>query len=322
MPSLEERVVGGFLGVAAGDALGVPVEFLARESLKANPVREMRGAGVHGQLAGTWSDDTSMSLCLAESLLNGFDLEDQAKKFCAWYYEGLWTARGDTFDVGLTTREALNKASIGRPPEQCGLTSEESNGNGSLMRSLPIAVWGRELPPERLADYAARSSSITHRHPRTLLACGLYVVFASHLLKGVGAAAALGLLRRDAWTLCIKADKDSAGPYSREFPRFDRLLSPEFPRVAETEIKSGGYVIETLEAAIWCLLQGKDFADVVLRAVNLGGDSDTTGAVAGGLAGILYGEQAVPQPWQMTIARKDDIVALARRLAQAPPAKT
>ncbi len=300
-----DKVLGGLVGLCVGDALGVPVEFKSRSYLKRNPVRDMIGYGAHNQPPGTWSDDSSLALCLAESLCHGFDLKDVAEKFVKWLFEGYWTPHGVVFDVGRTTRKAIKRLRDGVEPLKAGLDGEYSNGNGSLMRILPLAFYVEKLEPECQFELAHEVSCLTHRHPRSQMACGIYVQFAVQLLKGKAPCEAYSKTRE------IALEYYKKEPFCHELPRFSRILEGNIAGIDEDGIKSSGYVIDTLEASLWCLLTSNTFSEAVLKAVNLGCDSDTTGAVTGGIAGIYYGFRNIPNNWVEALARKEDILELA-----------
>jgi len=161
------KILGGLFGLCIGDALGVPFESCSRDELKKNPVTTMVGYGVHNQPAGTWSDDSSLTFCLADSLCQGFNLDDIAGKFCKWLYEGYWTPYGKTFGVGNTTRQAISRLTKGVNPEEAGGKSEYSNGNGSLMRILPLAYYLENAEAPKKFEIIHQLSSITHAHPRS-----------------------------------------------------------------------------------------------------------------------------------------------------------
>jgi len=308
-----ERVCGAVLGHAVGDALGVPVEFMSRAALRADPVTDMRGYGTHRQPEGTWSDDTSLMLCLLESLSEGVDFADTAGRFVAWVDKGYWTAHGRVFDLGGTTREALARLKKGAAPLEAGGDDERSNGNGSLMRILPVAFL-KDLTDEEAILTAHQASSLTHRHPRSQMACGLFILLARRLLDG--------MFPERAYTETIKAASTlySQPPFRAETGHFQRFLSGKLAGLGEDEIESSGYVVHTLEAAVWCVLNGSTFRETALRAVNLGDDSDTTGAVAGGLAGAWSGPVGIPPAWVEKLARRAEIEALVKRFLAQPPA--
>jgi len=305
------KVLDGLMGLCVGDALGVPVEFSTREERMQAPVVDMYSPNYWNQLPGTWSDDSSLAFCLADALCSGFSLQAIADSFCGWYYDREWTARGEVFDIGITTQMAIEKLRKGVSPLQAGDTVERSNGNGSLMRVLPLAYYHKTLDFETLIDRVHQVSCITHAHPRSQMACGIYISIAIALLEGCNPRTAYqqGLERVDSIY--------QKHPYDREKSHFDRVLSGEIDALPVESINSEGYVIDTLEASLWCFLQGKSYAEAVLKAVNLGEDTDTTGAVTGGLAGIYYGVETIPTDWIEILARKDDIIHLAARLESA-----
>jgi ADP-ribosyl-[dinitrogen reductase] hydrolase len=307
-----------------GDALGVPVEFAGREARQRDPILTMRGYGTHQQPAGTWSDDSSLTFCLAETLAQPAglastpDLADFGRRATNWLDHSYWTATGVTFDVGGATRTAIGRLRQGVPPTQAGPRSALDNGNGALMRILPL-VFHRTWQVEVLDMNAAWTlteavASVTHGHPRSTLGCFLYLVLARGLASGLRASAAYEQLQALAnpWL-----QNQAKGAPFYEWPSYQRLLNGSLPALPEAEIQSSGYVVHTLEAALWCLVRYDTYASTVLAAVNLGEDTDTTGAVAGGLAGLAYGEAAIPPDWLAVLARRVDIEDLAARLASA-----
>ena len=179
-----KKGIRGIMGVAVGDALGVPVEFMSRNMLNAKPVTDMLGYGTHNQPEGTWSDDSSLTFCLVESLCRGFDLQDIGRRFVRWFDEGYWTPHGAVFDIGNATSRAISRLRAGVAPAQAGGTDEYSNGNGSLMRILPVALYFANFETEELLNATHRISCLTHAHPRSQMACGLYNMMIVELLKG------------------------------------------------------------------------------------------------------------------------------------------
>lgn len=182
---LLEHIEGGILGLAIGDALGVPVEFQSRESLKNNPVVGMRAYGSHRQPLGTWSDDSSLAFCLAESLTEGYDLRDLSNRFVNWYNYNYWTPHGHVFDIGITTSRAIHQLELGIEPTKAGGRDESSNGNGSLMRILPLLFFIHNKPIEERFAIIKDVSSLTHGHIRSVIACFYYLEFARLLLQNV-----------------------------------------------------------------------------------------------------------------------------------------
>jgi ADP-ribosylglycohydrolase len=299
--SIQDKILGGLWGAIIGDALGVPMEFKSREEVRRNPITGMRGYGTFNLPPGSWSDDSSLLLCTAESLLNGFDTNNMGDLFIRWLTEGYWTPWGKVFDVGASTSYSIQRLMKGIPPEAAGGRGEHDNGNGSLMRILPVGIFFARQPIEELLNNVHRASSLTHRHPRTLMACGFYCIMIRALLEGFTPDEAYLYAIEQATIYYAKL------PYAEELPHFERLFSTLISSVPETTIKSGGYVIHTLEASVWCLLNTSSFQDAVLKAVNLGEDTDTTGCVTGGLAGVYYGLNAIPEDWLNALARKEDI---------------
>lgn len=310
-PVTREQIQAGLLGLCVGDALGVPVEFTSRRERSLDPVVGLRGWGTWNQPPGTWSDDSSLTLCLAAAIAemggaDRFALGLIARNFCAWYYEGLWTAHGSLFDVGNATAQAIQQLRSGCEPQLAGGTSERSNGNGSLMRILPMAFLRSWFPGEVLLDRVHGVSCLTHGHARSQMACGLYVWIALGLLDGRSP--------REAYEWAIQ----TLEPVYRSHPevaQFDRLWRGDLERCSIHEVRGSGYVVDALEAALWCVLTTDSYAAAVLRAVNLGEDTDTTAAIAGGLAGLAYGISAIPTDWRAGVAREPEILALGDRLA-------
>lgn len=317
---MENRVKAGIFGVCVGDALGVPVEFTSREILKRFPVENMRAFGTHNQPAGTWSDDSSLTLCLAESLCNGFDLKNMTLKFFKWYNQEIWTPYGSVFDIGIATSQAIHRIGKGTTPTLCGGTTEFDNGNGSLMRILPLLFYIKDFPIEKRFETVKKVSSITHGHIRSVIACFIYLEFALEILK-----------RNDKWEAYRTMQKTV-----REFLDYNPICSQDemdkFHRIlelkvngydiaslhssTEQEVRSGGYVVHSLEASLWCFLNSENYSEAVLKAVNLGEDTDTTGAITGGIAGIYYGFESIPKEWIDVLARKKDIEKLCEKLEE------
>lgn len=273
------QVLSSVIGLAIGDALGVPVEFLSRQYLEADPVTGMRANGTHRQPAGTWSDDTSLTLCLLHSLCKGLDWQDQARKFRQWKMDDLWTAHGQVFDIGATTSRAIANYSAVTDPRLAGPSDQYSNGNGSLMRILPIGLYCASTEVQTRIEIAMQASCLTHGHFRSQLACGFYVHLVALLLQGVERDMAVHQTQ-SLFTNIIE------NQYPHERLAFERPLNVSLAQQTRNEIPSSGYVIDTLTASIWCFLNTRSYENAVLMAVNLGGDTDTTGAVTGGLAGL------------------------------------
>jgi ADP-ribosyl-[dinitrogen reductase] hydrolase len=293
------------LGIAVGDALGVPAEFKSRSFLKLKPVTTMTGYGTHNLPPG----DSSLSFCLAEALLYPFSLFNIANNFQKWLNENYWTPRGYVFDVGITTRNAIYNMAHQPFLEEPGGRSENENGNGSLMRILPLIFYIKDKAIWQRYEFTRSVSSLTHAHPRSIIACFYYLEFARLLTLKTDKLEAYLKLQQElpVFFRTIRVD-------DLELGHFDRLLKHNIDELEEESILSTGYVVHTLEASIWCLLRSKNYQEAVLKAVNLGEDSDTTGAVTGGLAGILYGHSSIPRDWLSVLAKKEEIEDLAERL--------
>ncbi len=309
--NIKEKIKAVMLGHAVGDALGVPVEFCKREELDEDPVTEMTSFGTYPVPVGCWSDDTSMSVAALDSLASGkLDFDDIMVKFGAWYYDDEYTPTGETFDVGSTCRSAIdNYFTYHKAVGECGLTCERSNGNGSLMRIHPfslVAWYNREMR-EKWESVIEKASALTHAHERSKLACKIYTLVLFQLLDAPD---------KETVRLALK----TAGcryEASSERERYKRIFAPDFAELPREEIKSSGYVVDTLEAALWCVLTTDNYRDCVLKAVNLGDDTDTVAAVAGGLAGALYGYGSIPKEWLRALKRKDYIEEMCERAADA-----
>jgi ADP-ribosyl-[dinitrogen reductase] hydrolase len=288
---------GCLLGLAVGDAVGTSVEFKPRGTFP--PVTGMDGGGAFNLQPGQWTDDTSMALCLAESLVekNGFDARDQMQRYLAWYQEGYWSSTGKCFDIGNATRQALEKFKASGNPNS-GSTHPSSAGNGSLMRLAPVALF--YAPDKKQArTYAVRSSRTTHGAKECLDACAL---FAGMLVSALAGRSKESILF-DASVSGIISEKILA------------IAHGSYRDKTAQHIRGNGYVVDSLEAALWCFWTTGDFSEAILAAANLGDDADTTAAICGQIAGAYYGQSAIPIPWLDKLHRRDEIIALAERLA-------
>ena len=316
-----ETIRAAVLGTAVGDALGVPVEFRDREKLKACPVKGMRAYGTHDQPAGTWSDDTSMLLATLDSLLVGYDPEDIMARFERWLMHGEYTPYGEVFDRGMIVTQAVKRYRAGEKAVRCGGSDFRDNGNGSLMRVMPACLYAIAKMDEGAMDQAAavcmvhEVSSLTHAHAISKAGCGIYLFLARALTDGRGGALRERLLRGIDAAYAHYRQWDWYN-YEDAMGRYDRLRDLEaFRATEEPAIASGGYIVDTLEAALWCLLNTEDLEAALLKAVNLGRDTDTVAAVAGGLAGLCYGVEAIPAAWLDALARREWIESLCEQAA-------
>ncbi len=306
-PDATSRIIGGLLGTLAGDALGVPVEFTKRSERDQDPVTSMRGFGTWNQPPGTWSDDGAMALTSADTLTShGWDLDRMMEGFRRWYDDAWWTAHGSVFDIGGTTRRAIIDYRINRDATSCGPSDDRSNGNGSLMRLLPASAYLAGAASGERIRRAGEASALTHAHLRSRLCCAWHAQWCAAVLAGSDARGAAG-----------KASQR----LHREVPAGERtplarILDGSAMDLPRDRVNSDGYVVSTLEAAQWCLAQHGSFAEAVLAAVNLGGDTDTTGAVVGGMAGWLHGVEAIPRTWLDALPRRSELDTLAQRFAE------
>jgi len=300
---LLNRYKGCLLGLAVGDALGAPVEFRSPGTFE--PVTDMLGGGSFGLQPGQWTDDTSLALCLAESLIEkqGFDPIDQLQRYVRWWRHGHLSVTDNCFDIGNTTRQALSRfEKTGQP--YCGQAGQCNVGNGSLMRLAAIPMFYL-LAPHKLMEFAASSSRTTHAAPEAVDACRYYAV----LIAGALANTDKNQLLSADFTK-IDSSQESLGFH----PGIQAIMAGSYKSKQPPQIKGTGYVGDCLEAALWAFYHSSTFAEGVLMAVNLGDDADTTAAVYGQLAGAYYGIEGIPSKWLQTLAQKDLIVSFAQRL--------
>jgi len=293
-----DRKRGTLLGLAVGDALGAAVEFQPPGSFP--PVTGYRGGGPHRLAPGQWTDDTSMALALADSIASvGWDLHDQMRRYTRWRHEGEYSVNGRCFDIGNTTRAALGRFERHPDARASGDSSARASGNGSIMRLAPVPIRYAELFPDALAQLAAlaaESSLPTHASAPCLSACRYLTVVLCGLITGVDRDQVLSLDWGPLHALCALEPLQ---------PDVDAVVRGSFRKKRPPEIRGSGYVVASLEAALWAFHDARDFREAVLRAVNLGDDADTTGAVCGQLAGAYWGESGIPAAWLDELACKD-----------------
>ncbi|MGA2262831.1 MAG: ADP-ribosylglycohydrolase family protein [Acidobacteriota bacterium] len=297
------RFRGCLLGLAVGDAVGAAIEFEPPGSFV--PITDMIGGGPHRLAPGQWTDDTPMALCLAESLLEkqGFDAVDQLERYVRWWKEGHLSSTGKCFDIGSTTREALELFVRTRKPF-CGSSNPNKASNGSLMRLAPVPMFFAG-EPARAVEMAADSSSTTHAAPAAVEACRYLAALIVGALQGAGKQA----LMSDHY--CPTDGYWDAHPL---MPEVDEVASGSFRRKEPPEIQGSGYAVRSLEAALWALHMSDNFRDGCLLAANLGNDADTTAAIYGQLAGTFYGEPGIPKPWLDKLALREMITLMADNL--------
>lgn len=299
----ENRFSGSLFGLAVGDALGTTLEFKSPGTFR--PIDDMVGGGPFGLKPGQWTDDTSMALCLAESLVEcqGFDADDQMRRYRRWYREGYLSSTGRCFDIGNTVRAAIERFETTGDPI-AGSTDAYSAGNGSIMRLAPIPLYYADKPMEAI-QYAAESSRTTHGAIEAVDACRFLTALILGALKGYGKDE---LLAADFW------ERAEWGEQSPLTPKIAAIAKGSYKDNEPPTIKGSGYVVASLEAGLWAFNKADTYKEGALLAVNLGDDADTTGAVYGQLAGAFYGLDGIPKSWVETIAYRPLIEELAGRL--------
>ncbi len=301
---LRSRYRGALLGLAAGDALGAAVEFMPPGSFE--PLTDLRAGGPHRLARGQWTDDTSMAMCLAESLAErgGFDAGDGMRRYVRWWRDGYWSSTGRCFDIGNATAAALGRFERTGDP-LAGSPDPWTAGNGSLMRLAPVPLFFHGQGAAAVARFSAESSRPTHAAPEAVDACRGFGALIHRVLNG----------ETKAHLLAPSPVFDP--PLS---PKVAAVLAGSFWRKHPPAIQGTGYVVDCLEAALWAFAWTDTFEAGALRAANLGEDADTTAAVYGQIAGAFYGEEAIPAGWCAALTRVDDIRALADRLHAVNPA--
>lgn len=307
----KEKLLGGVYGLAVGDALGVPVEFCSREMLDKDPVKGMEAGGTHRQDKGTWSDDTSMVLATLDAMsAGGLSFGMVMDNFAKWYTEANYTAAGVVFDAGGTTSAAIHTYMLGEPLESCGAADERSNGNGSLMRMLPMIYYvylkyGLEVNPLAV-DQIYRLSSLTHAHIISKVCCVYYVYIGMYIMEA-------GRDLHSAIKAAIEAVERYYATEEEIPPVLDKDSLMDYVSFNREDIESTGYVVHSLVASVWCLWNSSSYEEAVLKAVNLGADTDTTGAITGSLAGIWYGMENIPTEWLNELKNFKGIMTICER---------
>lgn len=314
------RMLEGMMGLVVGDALGCPVQFLTREEIKKRgPVLGMEGYGTYNMPVGTWTDDSSMALCELASIKEkkGIDLDDIMERFMDWEFNGAYTPFGEAFDQGITCRSAIYDYREHKDAKNCGRTGEYANGNGGLMRILPVCLYYMDrknvicTSDDEAIHHVHQVTALTHDHLRSQIASGLYYFMVKAITYNP---------EKQSLPECLQRGLDEGFRFYgkdlrnlSEMTHFSRLYSmKDFALVEEEAIRGSGYVVDSLEAAVWCLITTDTFKDCLLKAVNLGEDTDTVAAIAGGLAGLYYGYDQIPQEWLGVIQKREWIEAMCR----------
>lgn len=300
MTTGRERAIGALVGLAAGDAVGTTLEFRVPGTFE--PISDLVGGGPFNLQAGQWTDDTSMAMCLAESILDTgvLDLADQLRRYVLWRDEGYWSSTGTCFDIGISTRAGLSRF-VRDGSVTAAVVDEEAAANGSLMRLAPVPIrWWTD--PAVAAERSGESSRTTHGASRPVDACRVYGAMIAAL---IGGASFEEVVDPGFWTF---------GPLH---PEIEAIVRGSWRDKEPSEIRGSGFVVAALEAAIWAVAGAETFADAVLRAANLGDDADTTAAIAGQLAGARWGVDGIPRRWRELLVELDRIEEIAGRLFDA-----
>lgn len=305
------KYIDGLMGFVVGDAVGVPLEFKSRKELLERPVTKMIGYGTHNQPEGTWSDDTSLLIATIDSINAkcDIDLVDIANKFVSWKNHAEYTPYREVFDIGNTCRITISKYDEERiEPTQCGLKGINDNGNGSLMRILPIAYYAiaKKLKDFEILELVRQVSSITHAHEISIMGCYIYVRFVMFLLNGKDKLSAYSMTKCVDYTMFSEEAQQA----------YQRLIKDDINKYKIKDIKSSGYVVDSLEACIWVLLQSNNYKEAIIGAINLGEDTDTIGALTGAIAGIVYGYESIPEAWLEKIARREYLLDIFEEFSE------
>jgi ADP-ribosyl-[dinitrogen reductase] hydrolase len=302
------KIKGMLFGIAIGDALGVPAEFMSRAHLRQNPIKNFNSNHYNTENLGVWSDDSSLTFCLAETIIEGFSIELLGQKIKAWFQENYWAPKDVAFEIGIATHNAIDRLEKGIPATESGENGEYSNGNGSLMRVAPLAFYLVNDSIEQRFQIIKAVSSVTHGHIRSVISCFFYIEFLQNLMHSTDKFEAFENAQNT-----VRDYVNSTSCNNDEKALFLRLFYDKIQDYEEDEIFSSAYVIHTLEASIWCFLNTDNYESAVLKAVNLGHDSDTTGSVTGALAGIFYGNETIKNEFREPIVRYKEIENLAER---------
>lgn len=306
-----DQVIGGLIGSAVGDALGLPVEFKTREELKDNPVLEMQGFGSHLAASGSWSTNTSMTIALMESIreCGTVNQSDILHKLSRWLYLADYTVGSEIINPNATITQAIGRFKKGYTPDECGETFEFASDNGALARILPIAFlcYNYNIQGKQRYDLVKKVTKLTHATEKCILANMIFVNYACLLLEGYYPAVALQKVQQENYSFFSVACVES----------FSHVLKENLTAFPEDAIQSHIDVIESLEAAIWSLVTTRNFEQALLRAVNLGHDTDSIGALTGGLAGLYYGIQGIPKRWLDKLKKLPELEAYADGFSKA-----
>ena len=298
-----KKVIDGLLGFAIGDAMGVPIEYSIREKCLKNPVMEMLGNGSHNVPAGSWSDDTSMTIATMASYIDKetIDYNDIMDKLYEWLENNKYTADDKRFDIGrITLKGIYNYSRKNKDPLECGEDNINSNDNESLKRMLPVAYYGyyKKISGDDLYNLVKDMSSLTNAHEISVLGCYIYILFLIKLLNGEDKISAYDSIQKEDYSM-----------FSEEsIEVYNRILKSNLKDLKVHDIKSGSYIVDTLEASMWVTLNSKNYPESIIGAINLGEDTDTIGAITGSMTGIIYGYDEIPKKWLDKLLKKDYLI--------------
>lgn len=295
------------IGFAVGDAMGLPLEFMDRETLMKNPATEMKQK--EGLPLGMFSDDTAMTIATMDAIIkdNGIDSKHIMDNFVDWVVKGKYSATNKCYGIGKTTLQAITKYVNSKDfisPNRCGITDIKSNGNGSLMRMLPIALYSynKKLSDFEIAKLTNEISSLTHAHEISKIACYIYIKYIHFILDGLNPQDAYKELQKSNYYF-----------YKEEnLSYFDRILKINIKNLTLDNLKSTGYVVDTLETVFWLILNTSSYSQTIIGAINLGGDTDTIAAIAGSISALIYGYDSIPSKWKNKLMHKDELLHLAK----------
>lgn len=300
---MNDYILNGILGFAVGDALARPAHGRERESLKFDPVLTMR--------KGLWTDNTSLTLCVLSSLrVNEWQLDyhEVMRRFCKCFEYGYMTQEGVIYDIDATVKQALQNYLRGLPPERCAPSNEWNCGSGSLAHILPIEFYLYKYPEVNRYEIIRNVSMLTHAHICCTLGCYLYLAVADEIIKGRESFKLATLLVRGITKAVADLQKSSDANENNELHYYSRIIDHSVYNLSSEEIENSGYIVDTLEAAFWCLANTASYRECMLWAANLGGDADTVAAVTGGLAGLYYGYESIPREWLTGLKNMEMIV--------------
>ena len=303
-----EQIYSSILGFIIGDVLGVPFEFEEREIRRKHPVTNMVGGGTWEQPIGTWSDDTSMVLCTIDSLSRGYNISDLGLQFYNWVYKKKFTPHGKVFDCGTQTRTSLKEIyksiQSNQPITPLPRTENEKlNGNGSLMRILPLGFYLQNHDIQERWKIIQEVSSLTHSHIRSVIGCFIYTELVLDLIEPDNKLDSYQRMKERVSGFLIDKVPQS------ELKEYENILSSDISLFGESSIRSSpSYVVYSLESVLWCFIRGNNYRESVLTSINLGGDTDTIGSLVGGLSGLVYGMSGIPEEWVNSIVKRKEII--------------